>query len=349
MKLVRIVFFGTPEFAVPTLEALVTAGYEIVAVVTQPDKPVGRGLKMEAPPVKIRAEELGLNVLQPLTLKVAAGLQPAHHTKRRLKPATTIVDELRALSAEVAVVVAYGKIIPKEILGIFPKGVLNIHPSLLPKYRGPSPIQTAILNGDAETGVTVMLLDEEMDHGAIIQQSPPLRLRGGWSLPSRREGWEGLRQPTGGTLAQLLAKEGAKLLVDVLPKWLAGEIEPQPQDHNGATFTKMLERSDGRIDWNTPAEQIERMVRAYDLWPGTFTVWNEKRVKIFRASLLHATIGCANNATPGYVWKTEDGHLAVNCNPGAIVLEEIQLEGKKPMVGADFLRGYPKFFGSTLM
>ena len=272
----RIVFFGTPEFAVPTLEALVKAGYDIVAVVTQPDKPVGRGLKMEAPPVKVKAVELGLTVLQPTTLNF--GIKP-----KGLESKLSL--GLQSLRADLGVCVAYGKIIPKEILDIFPRGILNIHPSLLPKYRGPSPIQTAILNGDEETGVTIMLLDEEMDHGAVLAHityhiSP---------------------STIGSELSQALAKEGAKLLVETLPKWLAGEIEPQPQDHNKATFTKMLERADGRIDWNKSAEGIEKMVHAYDAWPGTFTLWSGKRLKILRARLLHATIGCTNDPRPGYV------------------------------------------------
>src|SRR3989338_4197294 len=167
----KVIFFGTPEFAAPALTALHGAGFSIAAVVTQPDKPVGRGLKVEAPPVKIKAQELGLKVLQPKTLRgVVAGLQPADNIERRLKPAATIIDELKSLHAEVAVVVAYGKIFPREVLELFPRGMVNVHPSLLPKYRGSSPIQVAILNGDTETGVTIMLLDEEMDHGPVLTQ-----------------------------------------------------------------------------------------------------------------------------------------------------------------------------------
>ncbi len=195
-----------------------------------------------------------------------------------------------------------------------------------------------------------MLLDEEMDHGAVLAHityhiSP---------------------STIGSELSQALAKEGAKLLVETLPKWLAGEIEPQPQDHNKATFTKMLERADGRIDWNKSAEGIEKMVHAYDAWPGTFTLWSGKRLKILRARLLHATIGCTNDPRPGYVWTTsggsdqatfrrglatrsrDDGSLAVNCNPGSIILDELQLEGKKSMKGEEFLRGYPKCLDSIL-
>ncbi|OGL65543.1 methionyl-tRNA formyltransferase [Candidatus Uhrbacteria bacterium RIFCSPLOWO2_01_FULL_47_24] len=380
----KIIFFGTPEFAAPALTALHGAGFSIAAVVTQPDKPVGRGLKVEAPPVKIKAQELGLKVLQPKTLRgVVAGLQPADNIERRLKPAATIIDELKSLHAEVAVVVAYGKIFPREVLELFPRGMVNVHPSLLPKYRGSSPIQVAILNGDTETGVTIMLLDEEMDHGPVLTQhvvqispSPDLQSpspEGVEDGPSERRprGGQGEgRHRTGSELSKLLAHEGAKLLVETLPQYLGGKIKPKPQDHKKATFTKLLEREDGKVDWQKSAEYIERMARAYDLWPGTWTQWEGKRLKVLKASLLHPTIGCASNATPGYVWKADTetlspeqaqrvewpstssgnklGQLAVNCNPGSIILEQLQLEGKKAMSGAEFLRGYPKFLGSIL-
>lgn len=323
----RIVFFGTPEFAVPTLEALISAGYEVVAVVTQPDKPVGRGLKMEAPAVKVRAQELGLTILQPETLRYAEARPPELR-----RPGLGPLQQPKDFSAVVAVCVAYGKIVPKEILETFPRGILNIHPSLLPKYRGPSPIQAAILNGDSETGVTIIRLDEEMDHGPIIASSVQ-------RLAS---------STTGDELSKALAQEGANLLIKTLPQWLNGRITPQLQDHTKATYTKILERADGKIDWRKSAEYIERMVRAYDFWPGTWTMWSDKRLKVLRVSLLHPTIGCASNATPGHVWKTENDRLAVNCNPGSIILEQLQLEGKKALSGREFLRGYLMLAGSTL-
>ena len=339
---VPVVFFGTPEFAVPALEALVKSGYKIAAVVTQPDKPVGRGLKMEASVVKVKAQELGLNVLQPDTLKTPAAL-----------------EIFKSLNIDLAVCIAYGKIIPKSVLDLFPRGVLNIHPSLLPKYRGPSPIQSAIANGDSETGVTIMLLDEETDHGAILTQHAMAISPSPSPLPAREGGRRPGEGPTGAELSKLLAQEGAKLLIKTLPQWLNRTVEPLEQDHAKATFTKLLEREDGRINWQQPAEQIERIVRAYDLWPGTWTTWPApnsaqqnlkagKRLKILRATLLHPTIGCANNATPGYVWKTDDGRLAINCNPGSVIFEKIQLEGKKPMTGQEFLHGYPKILSCIL-
>ena len=353
----QIIFFGTPEFAVPALEALVNAGYDVVSVVTQPDKPVGRGLKMEAPAVKLAAQKLGLTVLQPDTLNVVArGLAcpaPSPALMRRVPRSDAAhkmpryAIELKILNPDLGVCVAYGKIIPKEILDLFPRGILNIHPSLLPKYRGPSPIQTAIRNGDEETGVTIMLLDEEMDHGPILEQTF-VHLDSSELCPTGHNSLHAPYPPTGNSITRFLAIKGAELLVETLPKYLAGKIKPRAQDHAKATFTKMLEREDGRIDWRKPADQIERIIRAYDMWPGTFTMWGAKRLKILRTSLLHSAIGCANNATPGYVWRTDDGRLAVNCNPGSIIIETLQLEGKKEMRGEEFLRGSPKFLGTVL-
>lgn len=307
----------------PALEALHGAGYGIAAVVTQPDKPVGRGLKTEAPAVKKKAEELGLSVLQPATLKDS----PSQSQR-------TVLERLKSFHAEVAVCVAYGKIIPKSVLDIFPRGILNIHPSLLPKYRGPSPIQAAILNGDAETGVTIMLLDEEMDRGPVLT----------------RNTYHITRSTTGSELSCALAQEGAKLLVEILPKYLAGKITPQPQAHGQTTYTKMLTREDGKIDWNKPAEYVERMVRAYDLWPGTWSSWNGKRLKILRASMGKGT---DNASLPldggGKVGVQAQTVLAVSCNPGSIIVELLQLEGKKPMSGAEFMRGHPAVIGAYLL
>ena len=316
MKSTRIIFFGTPEFAIPALGSLVRSGFNVAVVVTQPDKPVGRGLRVEPSPIKIKAQELGIPTLQPNTL--------------RNDDATQM---LRALQADLAVVVAYGKIIPTSVLDLFPRGVLNLHPSLLPKYRGPSPIQSAILNGDAKTGVTLMLLDAEMDHG------PVLAARAYPITPNTRSS----------ELSATLAHAGAELLINTMPGWLEGKLPPQEQDHRTATFTKLLEREDGRMNWNNSAEYRDRMVHAYDLWPGTWTLWGGERVKILRTTLLHATISCANNATPGYVWKTADGRLAVNCSPGSLILEQLQREGKKSASGSEFLRGYPKFIGNFLV
>lgn len=312
----KIIFFGTSEFAVPALLALVQGGFSVSAVVTQPDKPAERGLALHASPVKSKALELGLRVLEPTTLK---------------KPEAE--DSLRALGAEVAVVAAYGKIIPQNILDIFSKGVLNIHPSLLPKYRGPSPLQSAILNGDEETGVTIMLLDAEMDHGAILKSEK-------CEVKSEKLGYR--------ELSERLSQIGAEMLVRVLPEWLEGKIQPQEQDHASATVCRMVEKEDGKIDWNKPAIVIERMVRAYEGWPGTWTLWEGKRLKIIKTRILHESVGCANNATPGFVWKTEQGELAVNCHPGSLVLDEVHMEGKKLSTSKPFLLGHSSIIGIIL-
>jgi len=311
-----IIFFGTSEFAVPALDALVKTDHPIAAVVTQPDKPAERGLVLRSSPVKIKALKLGLRVVEPSTLK---------------KPEAEAL--LREFGAEVAVVAAYGKIIPHNILDIFPRGVLNIHPSLLPKYRGPSPIQAAILNGDEETGVTIMLLDAEMDHGSILIQKG-LRIK---DYELRNE------------LEARLAEIGANLLIEVLPQWIEGKIQPQQQNHAKVTVCKMVEKEDGKIDWSKPAVVIERMVRAYEGWPGTWTTWEGTRLKILKARVLHENIGCAQNPAPGYVWKNDQGELAVNCQPGSMVLEEVQLEGKKAAKGREFLNGHSRIIGSILM
>ncbi len=312
---VRIIFFGTPEFAIPALTILHRAQFEVAAVVTQPDKPAGRGLSPTPSPIKKLAMSINVPVLQPATL------QSGH-----------VLCTLKSFDAQVAVCVAYGKIIPAPILALFPRGILNLHPSLLPKYRGPSPIQSPILDGDMETGVTVMLLDAEMDHGPILTYS---------TYPITRN-------TTGSELSDTLAQKGAKLLVGTITQYLSGKVTPQPQDHAQATFTKPLTREDGKIDWRKSAEYIERMVRAYDLWPGTWTQLKNMRLKILQATLLHNTIGCANNSTPGYVWKTGDDRLAVNCSPGSVIIEIVQREGKKPIPGAEFLRGSPQILEHIL-
>ncbi len=270
---------------------------------------------MRASPVKTKALELGLRVVEPPTLK---------------KPEAEAL--LKEFGVDIAIVVAYGKIIPQSVLDIFPRGVLNIHPSRLPKYRGPSPIQSAILNGDEETGVTLMLLDAEMDHGPILAQ-------------------EGLRikdHEFRGELEMRIAELGARMLVHILPQWLEGKIQLQEQDHARATVCKMVEKEDGKIDWKKPAIHIERMVRAYEGWPGTWTEWNGKRLKIIKTRVLHESVGCAKNSTPGYLWQTEQGELAVNCAPGSLVLEQVQMEGKKSATDEEFLRGHSRILGAVL-
>jgi len=314
-KTIKIIFFGTSEFAIPALEALIKEGYEIVAVITNPDEPKGRKKILSPPPLKITAQKLNLNVLQFPTLKI-----------ENLK--------LKIPNADVGIVAAYGKIIPAEIINLFPFGILNIHPSLLPKYRGPTPIQTTILNGEKETGVTIIKIDEEVDHGNIISNSQ--------FLVSNEDTYK--------TLESRLAKLGAELLIKILPDYLAGKIAPQPQDHSQATFTRKFTREDAKIDWSKTAEEIDRQIRALNPEPGTWTSWGDKTLKILEAKIQPPS---ANRHDRGDLQKAgqvfqEDSKVMVKTGKGAIILKTVQLEGKKAMSIEDFVRGNRDFIGSVL-
>ena len=305
----RILFLGTPAFAAHPLRRLVEAGHEIVAVVTQPDRPAGRSRDPQPPPVKQAALELGLPVLQPETLRDEA-----------------VVEELRALRPEVGVVAAYGEILRRAVLQIPPLGYLNIHPSLLPLYRGPAPVAGAILAGDTTTGVSVMVLERAMDAGPILAQA---------TVPLDA----GARA---GALTDELFLLGAALLVGVLPRYAAGEIVPQPQDHARATFTTMLQKESGRLDWSLPAVVLERSVRAYDPWPGTFTTVDERPLKILRASVVEGD----PERKPSMVLPGPD--LVVATGAGGLRLDEVQPAGKRPMPGRDWRRGQPHLDGTLL-
>jgi methionyl-tRNA formyltransferase len=344
----RLVFFGTSDFSVPILEALIS-NFEVAAVVTQPDRPSGRNHALQAPPVKqwlmMHDAQSTVQVLQPEKLDANCKLQIAN-----LKP-------------DVIVLAAYGKIIPQSFLEIPPHGFINVHPSLLPRWRGASPIQNTILSGDqqftassgtpptAVAGVTIIKMDEQVDHGPIIAYSI---LHIAYSKITYKE------------LEKELSELGAKLIVEALPKYVAGEIKPMPQDHSKATFCKLLKKEDGHVDWHKSALEIERMVRAYDPWPGTFTSYQLQvpmaapsrildkvgttsyKLKILKARILHETIGCAGDARPGALWATEQGELAVNSTPGSLVLLEVQPAGKKEMSGKDFLAGHREVIGKVL-
>lgn len=308
----RLVFMGTPEFAVPTLDALVAAGdYEIILVVTQPDRPAGRGRDPRPSPVKQAALGYGLPVWTPENLK-------GNENQARL----------RAAAPDVQVVVAYGEILRKAVLDIPPHGTLNVHASLLPRHRGAAPIHGALLAGDEETGVTIMLLDPGMDTGPILtQRSVPI-------APS----------DTTATLHDTLAYLGATLLVETLPKWLSGAITATPQAHDEATVTRMLTKEDGRLDWQEGAAALARRVRAFDPWPGTFTIWQGQPLKILAA---HPLDGPAGGARPGTV-AIHDGSLAVATGDGWLALDALQLPGKRPQPAAHFINGYPDFVGSQV-
>ncbi|HAV10255.1 MAG TPA: methionyl-tRNA formyltransferase [Dehalococcoidia bacterium] len=310
----KVIFMGTPSFAVPALEAICAGPYSVAAVYTQPDREAGRGRRVAMSPVKQTALAHGLPVEQPERLR-----DP------------DVISSLRECAPDVIVVAAYGLMVPKEILTLPQHGCINIHPSLLPRYRGASPVSTVILNGDSSTGVTIMLLDEGMDTGPILAQI---------EVPISDS-------DTTGTLTDTIAVAGARLLIDTMPRWLSGEIKPQPQDNSRAVNTRQVSKDDGRIDWSLPAAELGRQVRAYNPWPGSYTLWQGKRLRIDMAG----TAVAAGSAEPGRVVSVQrDGasHIAVGTGSGLLVLLSVQLEGKKVTPIHDFIRGYQAFIGSCL-
>jgi methionyl-tRNA formyltransferase len=308
--MIRVVFLGTPEFATIPLEALAhDSRYQVVGAVTQPDRPAGRGRAPEPPPVKRAALSLGIPVLQPETLRDPAA-----------------VEQLAALRPDVGVVAAYGEILRKSVLAIPPLGYLNIHPSLLPLHRGPTPVPGAILAGDTETGVTVMLLDAKMDSGPIIaQQRVPLP-------PDARSD----------KLTEELFRLGSALLLEALAGYAAGASSPTPQDDSQATYTKMLKKEDGAIDWHASAIQIERMTRAYHPWPGAQTLWRGQPLKIIAAQA-HPTWG--GDEPPGALLPRPDS-IWVATGAGALELLIVQPSGKRPLAAAEWRRGLREIAGA---
>ena len=317
MKL-NFVFFGTPEFAAIVLEKLIAAGYVPAAVVCNPDEPIDRKQILTPPPVKRPI----VNGKWPIEI-----FQPA--TKAEL---LAIRHKLLAIKPELAIIAAYGKILPKEILDIPSRGFINVHGSLLPHYRGASPIQTAILNGEKETGVTIMEVDEEMDHGPTLANSQ----------------WPIADSDTYESLSQKLAVLGAELLIKILPDYISGKIKPVPQEHEKATYTKIIKKENGKIDWNKSAEEIERMVRAYYPWPTAWTIWRiknlELRIKILESEIL----GNNENYKIGEVFLTLKNELAVKCGEGALIIKKLRLEGGKILSAREFLNGHKDFIGSVL-
>ncbi|MFV9506834.1 MAG: methionyl-tRNA formyltransferase [Oscillochloridaceae bacterium umkhey_bin13] len=300
----RVLFMGSPAFAAHPLEALVTAGHTVVAVVTQPDRPSGRERRLSPPPVKLAAEALGLPVLQPETLR-----DP------------TVVAQLAALEPEVGVVAAYGEILRKAVLAIPPLGYLNIHPSLLPLHRGPTPVTGAIMAGERETGVSLMRLDPGMDSGPILAQAVvPL------TSTARAS------QLTDG-----LFRLGAQMLIEVLPRYAAGELVPVAQDHTQATVTRLLRKEDGQIDWSLPALVIERMTRAYDPWPGAHTSYRGLGLRLIAAMVVPDWVGPEPVGT--IVGRTSAGEPLVATGSGALALLEVHPAGRRPMAGAAWLGG----------
>ena len=301
---------GSPEFAVPSLEALARA-YQVVGVVTQPDRPAGRGGRLRPPPVKVAAQALGVPVYQPESLRTAGA-----------------VERLAAWEPDVVVVAAFGQILPASVLDLPPYGCLNVHASLLPRWRGAAPIAAAILAGDVVTGVTLMKMDEGMDTGPILaQRAEPIR-----------------PDDTTGSLAARLAQKGADLLLEILPLYLSGDLVPRPQPEEGVTYCRPLKKEDGRLDWTRPAVELERRVRAMIPWPGAFTTWEGRLLKILRAAPLADWEG---TEPPGTVVPVEGG-AAVVAGEGALALLEVQLAGRKPLPIDAFLRGQRTFLGAVL-
>ena len=314
----RVIFMGTPALAVPALERLYRMPeIDVAAAVTPPDRERGRGRRSEPTPVKEAALRLGIPVLQPDSLRS----QPAQNQLAKLDP-------------DVIVVAAYGKLLPPQVLELPPHGCLNLHPSLLPRHRGPSPVATAILEGDETTGVSLMLLDEGMDTGPVIAQ----RL---YNLSG---------EETAGELTDTLFALGAELLADSLAPWARGELQAHPQDNALATVTRKLERTDGAADWTLPAETLARRCRAYSPWPGLYTHWQGKTLKLMEVSPLpDSVIPELSEGRPGQVLSViPAAAVAVATGGGLLSLSRLQLEGRKLVTAREFLAGYPDFIGAYL-
>ena len=307
----RVVFMGTPQFAAPALDALCSIpAIAVVTAYTPPDRRQGRGQTLAPSPVKQRAQQLGIPVEQPATLRDPVA-----------------VDRLSAYAPDLVVVAAYGRLLPTEVLDLPRFGCLNLHPSLLPRHRGPSPVAGAILAGDDATGVTVMLLDEGMDTGPIVAQ--------------RRRSIR--PEDDAETLTAALFRDGAALLNEIIPDWIAGAVAAVPQDDEQATYTSKLERADGIADWTRPAEFLCRQQRAYAPWPGLHTRWDGKEVKLLDVAPLPD-----GYAEPGMVTTTDDEPIAVGSGSGLLAVRRLQLEGRRAAGAADFVRGYAHFIGARL-
>ncbi len=307
----KIVFLGTPEFARPTLKILLKNGLRPELVITQPDKPVGRTSKIFFSPIKQLALAEGLNLFQP-------------------KGSKELIEIFSNQKFEVAILVAFSMIIPSKIINKPKFGFLNLHPSLLPKYRGPSPIQQALLNGDDKSGVSIIKLEKEIDAGPIIaQQEVTINL-----------------EDNAETLHTKLAKVGAELMLKILPGYLAKSAKIIPQDNSKATYTKIINRQDALVDWKKTAWQINLQFRAFFPWPGVFTNLDGKRLKILNLSVLEGDFEAV--LIPGMIFLGPRKELMVKCGKGALELKTIQIEGKKKLLGKDFLHGQKNLIGKIL-
>lgn len=302
----KLVYMGTPQFAVGPLRALAAAGHEIAGVVTRTDKPAGRGRSLTAPPVKSAAEEMGFPVYQPKRVRESA-----------------FVDQLRSIGPEAIVVAAYGQILPKDILALPKYGCINIHASLLPLYRGAAPINWAIISGENHTGITIMQMDEGMDTGAILMQERIV------IDPA----------DTAGSITERLSTVGARLITAALPLIVDGRLLPLPQNGSRATLAPLLKKEDGLIDWNIPAYDIHNRIRGLSPWPGAYTFLDGKIIKIIAAEAVSGT------GEPGLLYEKDKQTLETGTGKGLLRIVSIQPEGKRPMTAGDFLRGHRELVG----
>ena len=314
----RIVFMGTPDFSVPALKALVEAGHQVIAVVTQPDKQKGRGKEVQMTPVKIQAMEYGIPVYQPAKVREAS-----------------FVEVLKGLEADVYVVIAFGQILPKAVLELPKYGCINIHASLLPKYRGAAPIQWCVIDGERETGITTMMMDVGLDTGDMLEKAV---------IPIEEK-------ETGGSLHDKLSMAGGDLILSTLKKLEEGTLVRTPQTDEGTCYAKMLTKSLGDIDWNQGAVSIERLIRGLNPWPSAYTMWNGKTIKIWAADVIagreaadflsESGVPAETGTAPGTVVCSDKRGLVVCTGGGLLSIRELQMEGKKRMDTPAFLRGYP--------
>ncbi|MBJ6750833.1 methionyl-tRNA formyltransferase [Geomonas anaerohicana] len=305
----RIIFMGTPEFACPTLRTLIERGENVVAVVTQPDRPKGRGQQTLPPPVKVVAEEHGIPVLQPVKVRLPES-----------------IEQIRALEPDLIVVIAFGQILPKALLDIPKHGCINVHASLLPRYRGAAPLNWCIINGETETGVTTMMMDVGLDTGdMLLKSATPI-------------------DPDEDTqsLHDRMSQLGAELLAQTLDRLVAGELTPEKQDDALTCYAPMMKKEDGLIDWTRSAQDIKNQVRGMTPWPGAFSFLDEKLLKVYKVQT------AAGTGNPGEVVTAGRDGIEVACGEGSLLIRELQLEGKKRMAAGDFLAGYKVPAGALL-